>query len=1039
MRPEQLILRNIGPFRGTHAVDFSGLGDIFLIYGKTGAGKTTIFDAISYAFYGEAPGERKGLARDMRSQYADPAEESAVSFSFTVSGKRWRIKRTLPFEKLGTRSGKIQSVAEEVTLERWDVNGWKDDSSTNKSDTNARIEALLGLSSEEFSRIVLLPQGEFARFLRLNSNERKAVLAKLFPVEKYARVTELARDKARDLTALVKETEASIISLQAHFNVHTYAEERGSIAREMDELKALRESLRSTMAERSAVLEKSRAAGLRKAKEKELAEKLAVLETASGRIAETRDRIALAVKASPLAVRLDAIEAAAAKASADRADLSRIDGEIVAERKRLAELEEGKERLASLAKEKEELILSRERLRIAVDIATGLETELAEYENTKKRLAASAAKKAAIDAESSGLTKALAALESERTALDLRNEEATKARDALEVARQIKALSDEYGIETKAESAHRGAIALIDEDAAIASKDLEIARAELEAIERDAESERRANTAGELSATLEEGKPCPVCGSLSHPKPAPHSDLARFGYAERAEAAKRRIDALVARIAGLEKTRAAREADLANCTARLASLRERVPSSIARNVQASDARGTIIATPEEAAEAVREAAKAAQAAQDALARSRSAWREAEEISRKASALLADGERASREHLELERIAAGQKAEIAQRKARYKEAFPAGVGSDDPADALSRCEARILETEAESHAYEESLKESRAREAALSGNRESLSRALSKLEESLTTDGAAFDKDLADAGFAARNDARLAAMPSDERARLERSVTEHERALAETQSLLADVRKELSAWEGPDTDSVAAELERAKKALAESDAALEEKTGKLTGLDSLKARHDALELERAKRSSEAGRMVALAGDLTGNNPLKTGFDAWILGMYLEEITAYANSRLVRMSEGRYRIQLNDSYRKGNAYAGLELEILDAYTGKARPSATLSGGETFMTSISLALGLADSIQSRSGGIQLDAIFIDEGFGSLDESSLERAITILDEIRGSRMVGIVSHVAELRSRIPNRVEVVKTVAGSSIRKELNTQGEI
>ena len=180
MRPEELILRNIGPFRGTHSVDFSGLGDIFLIYGKTGAGKTTIFDAISYAFYGEAPGERKGMARDMRSQYAEAADESAVSFSFSVSGKRWRIKRTLPFEKVGTRSGKIQSVAEEVTLERWDTNGWKDDSSTNKSDTNARIEALLGLSSEEFSRIVLLPQGEFARFLRLNSNERKAVLAKLF-------------------------------------------------------------------------------------------------------------------------------------------------------------------------------------------------------------------------------------------------------------------------------------------------------------------------------------------------------------------------------------------------------------------------------------------------------------------------------------------------------------------------------------------------------------------------------------------------------------------------------------------------------------------------------------------------------------------------------------------------------------------------------------------------------------------------------------------------------------------------------------------
>jgi exonuclease SbcC len=150
------------------------------------------------------------------------------------------------------------------------------------------------------------------------------------------------------------------------------------------------------------------------------------------------------------------------------------------------------------------------------------------------------------------------------------------------------------------------------------------------------------------------------------------------------------------------------------------------------------------------------------------------------------------------------------------------------------------------------------------------------------------------------------------------------------------------------------------------------------------------------------------------------------------MYLEEITAYANRRLERMSEGRYRLQLNDSYRKGNALAGLELEILDAFTGRTRPSGTLSGGETFMASISLALGLADSIQTRSGGVQLDAVFIDEGFGTLDESALEQAISILDEIRDSRMVGIISHVAELRSRIPARIEVAKTGAGSTIRKE-------
>ncbi|HPS45115.1 MAG TPA: AAA family ATPase, partial [Treponemataceae bacterium] len=257
MKPETLVLRNIGPFRGTHTVDFTGLGDIFLVYGKTGAGKTTIFDAISYALYGEAPGERKGISREMRSQYADPNDESAVSFAFALSGKRYRVTRTLPYEKIGVRSGKVQSVPEEVTLEDWAEGEWKDASSTNKSDTNARVESLIGLSADEFSRIVLLPQGEFARFLRLNSNERKVVLSKLFPVEWYARVTELARERFRELSTKLKETEKELISLQERFNRQSYEGDRDVLARDIEDLKTRRDALRSTIRERSAVLERS--------------------------------------------------------------------------------------------------------------------------------------------------------------------------------------------------------------------------------------------------------------------------------------------------------------------------------------------------------------------------------------------------------------------------------------------------------------------------------------------------------------------------------------------------------------------------------------------------------------------------------------------------------------------------------------------------------------------------------------------------------------------------------------------------------------
>ncbi|HPS44211.1 MAG TPA: SbcC/MukB-like Walker B domain-containing protein, partial [Treponemataceae bacterium] len=799
-------------------------------------------------------------------------------------------------------------------------------------------------------------------------------------------------------------------------------------------------------------------------RERELAGRLTALEADAGRIDGIRAQIDRARRAAPLAVKLAAIDESAARAESGRTEIARLDGEIAAELAVLDGIEAQKNRLSDLAGEKDGLLLSRERLRVAVGIAESLEAELAAYETTKKALAAAKTKKAELEGEREKLAGRLAALEAERSAYDARNEESARARDALEAARQIKALSDEYGAERKSRDAHAGAIGLIAGDIELARRDADIAKAELEAIEREAEGARTARAAADLAVKLEPGKPCPVCGSLDHPAPAQSHALAGFTDAERIDAGKRRLETLAARIAALEKTQAARAADLANADARLDALEKKLSILVAQTARGDKAipgdytapgdsahsgaggdtstvcaSGTRMPSPEEAAESVRALAKAAQVAQDALARARSAWREAEEIARRAAEVSADMEKSGKSLLELERAAAEQKAETAQKKARFREAFPSGDGSGDPADALERCESRILEIEADMSAHESRLTESRARSHVLSGKRDALTVSLAETAEALAKDEAALARDLEKAGFSGRDAAREAAIPEGERAKLERAVAEADAALAETRGLLADVRKELSGWDGPEPESVVAELDGINAALAGADGELEARSGALAELEALNARHDALEAERAERSIAAGRMGALANDLTGANPLKTGFDAWILGMYLEEITAYANSRLERMSEGRYRIQLNDSYRKGNAYAGLELEILDAYTGKARPSATLSGGETFMASISLALGLADSIQSRSGGIQLDAVFIDEGFGSLDESSLERAIGILDEIRGSRMVGIVSHVVELRSRIPNRIEVVKTVAGSSIRKELNTQGEI
>jgi exonuclease SbcC len=191
----------------------------------------------------------------------------------------------------------------------------------------------------------------------------------------------------------------------------------------------------------------------------------------------------------------------------------------------------------------------------------------------------------------------------------------------------------------------------------------------------------------------------------------------------------------------------------------------------------------------------------------------------------------------------------------------------------------------------------------------------------------------------------------------------------------------------------------------------------------------------LEEQRRQLSQESQYYCKLADDLSGKNPLGLRFESWILGVYLEEVTIFASRRLERISDGRYRLLLKTSPGSGRQrYSGLDLEIFDAYTGKKRPCETLSGGETFLASLSLALALTDVVQSKSGGIQLDSLFIDEGFGSLDDAALEKALSILDEIRETRMIGLISHVGELESRISSRIEVIKSQNGSRISIKRN-----
>lgn len=1019
MRPEKLTIYNIGPFQGAHTIDFSDLGDIFLIYGKTGAGKTTIFDALSYAFYGEVPGGRSGIVKHMRSHFAPENENSIVELEYTISGRYFRVRRTLPSEGIGVRSGKIQAIPEEVSFEEKTLGGWENLTSTKKTDTDKAIIDLIGLSSDEFSRIVLLPQGEFSRFLKQNSTERKEVLAKLFPVSQYSSIIDLVRSRTREAVQQLKETENNVLSLQNDTQGLLSETDSERLNLEIEAYSKKQNELRTEISRYATLLEKARAIAVKKQTLANLREEQARLITLSEHIEKLTISIQNSRKARPIKALIDQLESLEQTQKEQKKERDAVLLEYEHSRENLAKLQNSTQKIKEHITEKETLLLKKEQLRIAVTISENLDAETTRRNQARKEISKVKHEIATYKAESDAYTSQIDELQNKMGDTENLEEAQQRARDTLEQVKTLQTFAAEFEKETRAIAIHEKTVETTQIDIKTNQKDLDITKEAVENLKNEIENENKKNSAHNLAKTLVIGQPCPVCGSKEHPSPAIATET-HFSLDERQESLERQKLQLEKKHTELQKELSTREANLKNAQERLASIIHKIPDN------------TEIPSTSLAEEKLKNAVQATQKATDALNASRAARRETETIRKKKTicdtALIERSAYLSQVEKEETKADAAVKTAVL----RYKEA---GLEADtDAQEALEICTAQILTLDAKIAEHTTLLDHEKNKKAELEGRKQSLESAIIKKSQEIETTSKKLSQISSAAGFSSK-DTILAAVLSEP----EEEKREQERAVwSESSSTIAariqDLEAETTEWTGEEPETLLAHKEESEKKLLETDAKLSSLISELSSLNALLYRKKSLETQRAERSLEAGRLQSLCDDLTGNNPAHISFDAWILGIYLEEIIAYANTRLERMSEGRYTIQLNESYRKGNSLSGLELEIFDSWTGKARPSGTLSGGETFMTSISLALGLADSIQTRAGGIQLDAVFIDEGFGSLDESSLERSISILDEIRGSRMVGIISHVGELRNRIPNRIEIMKTGTGSSIKKEMS-----
>lgn len=912
MRPVRLVMSAFGPYAGRAELDLGKLGrsGLYLITGDTGAGKTTIFDAITYALYGEASGDNRAPSM-FRSKYAASETPTGVELTFEYAGKEYTVLRNPEYERPARRGG--GTTTEKANAEFIYPDGRR---VTKLGEVNAAVVGVIGVDRKQFSQIAMIAQGDFLKLLNATTDERKAIFRRIFKTDRFRALQDKLKADLSDASDRCKELRAA-------------ADQYVSGARAGEEYAEELEKAKSGGLTPDGVTELlRRLVASDREKDAELTAKIKALEA---EISAADVAVAAAEKAEARAKELAderAKLAAAEKAKADAA------AALEAERARAGERENAEKLAAEIGSRLPDY-----------DELDGLTSELKKAQSAAEELGKRARESAEALAAEDGK---LAAAKKEAAALaDAAAEVARLESRRAELNRVMNALSELQKAKRTADGAAKDYADALDKYRAAASR-AESAKNAYNIANRAFLDGR----AGVLAASLKEGEPCPVCGSTTHPHPA-------------------RPAADVPTEAELEKLRLASEA---------ADGDDRKASGEAGRLKG-----------------VCEQAKKAFAAQSAAL-------VGETDEEKSRALLNDLYKKTTDELKANETAAAKAKADAERKAALDKAVP--------------------EMESRRAALDKALSDMRDKATAEETRVAQLCDRVSALGSKLNYESKA-------AALAARN-AYLAGA-GDMKKALDAAAEEDKKraeAVAALKSSVASLEKQTEGGV-PDIASLRAK----RSALAADKEALT--AGQKDVNARLQANGSALDGaakkygELASADHRLSWLRALSSTANGNLPGKEKImlETYVQTTFFDRIIARANTRLLAMSGGQYELVRRKEADNVRSQTGLELNVTDHYNGSERDVRSLSGGESFKASLSLALGLSDEIQSSAGGIRLDTMFVDEGFGSLDEDSLRQAIGALGSLtEGDRLVGIISHVAELKEKIDKQIVVTKDRAGGS-----------
>lgn len=924
MKPLKLTMSAFGSYAGKNVIDFTGQQQgIFLITGDTGAGKTTIFDAITYALYNQTSGgERNGNM--MRSQYAQQETETYVELEFLYRGQTYRVRRNPDYKITKTlKNGKIreQKVPHSVELTMPDGTVFPE----KKNATDAKIIEILGLTADQFSQIVMIAQGDFLKLLYTKSDERKMIFSKLFRTDIYWKIQENLRRKSMEMDERIQENDRAFEQEKSRIILLPESEELP-----LDELvERLRERLKDALKEQN----------LRRANVEELNKKITKYE-------EINKLFVSLEKIRQNGKELEARQVESKERRQQIENALKADKVLVAEQQNLRQQQTVEQSVQAIAKMEETLTNNQEMFET-------LKTQLQEVEAEQKR-------------EAADIQKKMLALE-----------QSFPSYEALQNARseeqQAKKVWEDLG-KTSEESFHKkeAGIAALKEQQKRQEQVVEQMKKNWEQTSLSASESAKhyehmyeaflKEQAGILAENLSAGCPCPVCGSTVHPDPAKLSDHAVTEL--EVEQAK--------------KTRAAAE-------------EKRDLAYAAFEAEKTEKQKLAQAVEKEEADFVLAQTIAKQQRKEAEQNYVSLQKIAEQI---------------REKLVYPSLAEAKKQYAAMQK------------------ALEAAEQEIERKRQKVSELAEAMNTLKGQKLAEEENQKTAKKLAAKTEKE-------YAKLLEKSGFVSEETYHLAILPERSRSKLEREEKEYESQCLRQQSEQKLLEKQVSGKTYTDTTELNEQLKAEKQALKEAEKTYMELHTAYEN-DRSVLQNCAVYLEKGKKLESEDQVIkslskTANGRLSGS--AKIDFETYIQRQYFKQIIHEANKRLLTMSNHQFILKLKEEANTGRkTNEGLDLSVYSLVTDSERDVKTLSGGESFLAALAMALGLSDIVERSAGAIHPDMMFIDEGFGSLDAQSRQQAIEVLAELAGdSRMVGIISHVTELKEQIDRKLVVSRTDKGS------------